>query len=155
MTCPYCKADWVPEANVDQVAVFEPAGFRCPTCADELRNGGLYGHGLLYCVACRGMLIPVAEFYPIVEEARARRAAPPYTGPPPSDLEGQRAIPCPFCGHPMDNHRYGGPGNVLIDTCEQCSVHWLDKGELMRIALAPDHQYAPDREVTSEPPRFW
>ena len=41
----------------------------------------------------------------------------------------------------MDAHQYGGPGNVDIDTCEPCSVHWLDRGELRRIALAPDHHY--------------
>ena len=23
-----------------------------------------------------------------------------------------------------------GPGNVIMDTCEACEVHWLDRGEL-------------------------
>jgi Zn-finger nucleic acid-binding protein len=32
----------------------------------------------------------------------------------------------------------GGPGNVVIDTCERCRVNWLDSGELRRIAVAPD-----------------
>ncbi len=38
----------------------------------------------------------------------------------------------------MDVHFYGGPGNVVIDSCEECSLIWLDRGELMRIAHAPD-----------------
>ena len=38
----------------------------------------------------------------------------------------------------MIGHPYGGPGNVNIDTCERCSVIWLDRNELRRIALAPD-----------------
>jgi len=35
-------------------------------------------------------------------------------------------------------HVYGGPGNIVIDTCERCQLNWLDPGELRRIALAPD-----------------
>jgi Zn-finger nucleic acid-binding protein len=42
----------------------------------------------------------------------------------------------------MDTHPYGGPGNVIIDTCENCSVNWLDHGELQRIVRAPDSHYA-------------
>jgi Zn-finger nucleic acid-binding protein len=38
----------------------------------------------------------------------------------------------------MISHLYGGPGNVVIDSCERCLVNWLDAGELQRIAAAPD-----------------
>jgi Zn-finger nucleic acid-binding protein len=38
----------------------------------------------------------------------------------------------------MAAHIYGGPGNVVIDSCENCQVNWLDHGELRRMALAPD-----------------
>jgi Zn-finger nucleic acid-binding protein len=38
----------------------------------------------------------------------------------------------------MINHLYGGPGNVLLDSCEHCRVNWLDAGELRRIVIAPD-----------------
>ncbi|MGD0548268.1 MAG: hypothetical protein ABR991_10645, partial [Terracidiphilus sp.] len=34
----------------------------------------------------------------------------------------------------MDAHFYGGPGNVVIDSCEECCVIWLDRGEARRIA---------------------
>jgi Zn-finger nucleic acid-binding protein len=37
----------------------------------------------------------------------------------------------------MDAHVYFGGGNVVIDSCEQCELNWLDHGELMRIARAP------------------
>jgi Zn-finger nucleic acid-binding protein len=36
----------------------------------------------------------------------------------------------------MQNHFYGGPGNLVIDTCERCHLNWLDPGELRRIARA-------------------
>ena len=38
----------------------------------------------------------------------------------------------------MDAHYYAGPGNVIVDSCEDCCLIWLDRGELMRIAHAPD-----------------
>jgi Zn-finger nucleic acid-binding protein len=41
----------------------------------------------------------------------------------------------------MDTHPYCGPGNVIIDTCESCSVNWLDYGELQRVIRAPDQHY--------------
>jgi len=37
----------------------------------------------------------------------------------------------------MLGHFYGGPGNIVLDTCEACQVNWLDPGELQRIARAP------------------
>jgi Zn-finger nucleic acid-binding protein len=39
----------------------------------------------------------------------------------------------------MIGYPYGGPGNVNLDSCERCSVIWLDRNELRRIALAPDN----------------
>jgi Zn-finger nucleic acid-binding protein len=45
-------------------------------------------------------------------------------------------INCPGCAKPMLNHFYGGPGNLVIDTCERCHLNWLDPGELRRIARA-------------------
>jgi Zn-finger nucleic acid-binding protein len=38
----------------------------------------------------------------------------------------------------MDAHFYGGPGNVVIDSCEDCSLIWLDHGAITRIAHAAD-----------------
>jgi Zn-finger nucleic acid-binding protein len=52
-----------------------------------------------------------------------------------SDL--RRKIDCPRCHHRMDTHFYAGPGNVVIDSCENCCLIWLDRGELMHIVHAP------------------
>lgn len=37
----------------------------------------------------------------------------------------------------MATHPYYGPGNVVIDTCEDCNIVWLDFGELSQIVDAP------------------
>jgi hypothetical protein len=55
----------------------------------------------------------------------------------PDDL--RRHISCPHCRRPMEPHFYAGPGNVVLDSCDYCNLNWLDHGELMRIARAPDY----------------
>jgi Zn-finger nucleic acid-binding protein len=57
-----------------------------------------------------------------------------------SDL--RRTVDCPQCQHAMEAHFYAGPGNVTIDSCDPCSLNWLDHGELMRIVHAPDERHS-------------
>ena len=56
-------------------------------------------------------------------------------------------IDCPQCHRRMDTHLYGGPGNVVIDSCEECSLIWLDRGELMHIVHAPDDRIPEGAEL--------
>jgi len=47
----------------------------------------------------------------------------------------------------MDTHFYAAAGNVVMDTCEPCCLHWLDHDELARIAQAnPDQPNSIDRD---------
>jgi Zn-finger nucleic acid-binding protein len=50
----------------------------------------------------------------------------------------RQKLNCPQCHHPMDAHFYAGPGNAVINSCEQCCLIWMDRGVVMRIARAPD-----------------
>ena len=98
-------------------------------------------HPLLYCLDCRGMLIGMDDFGDMIEALRTYRDRPAAVLPPRNAIDGKLPRICPRCSQAMDNHPYGGPGNVVIDTCEHCSVNWLDKGELQRMAAAPDYSY--------------
>ena len=90
---------------------------------------------LLYEVP--GMLIPMGVFIALVEELRAGDPGTMIAATPDAhDL--QRRLNCPHCHHRMDTHFYNGPGNVIIDDCDNCELNWLDHGELMRIVRAPD-----------------
>jgi Zn-finger nucleic acid-binding protein len=93
-----------------------------------------------YCTKCRGMLIAMDKFLTVIAELRAQRkgAVSPHA-PDPREL--RRRIDCPQCHQRMDTHFYGGPGNVVIDDCERCSLNWLDHGELMTIVNAPGMLY--------------
>jgi Zn-finger nucleic acid-binding protein len=143
-TCDYCKSIYFPEKNEDGVRVLgEPAALLCPVCAVALVHAAHSGHRLLYCTRCRGMLIRMEVFVGLIQDLRARReGAAAVLVPDRKDLE--RRIMCPQCHQPMDTHFYGGPGNIIIDDCDRCSLNWLDAGELMRIALAPGDTHTRD-----------
>ena len=34
-------------------------------------------------------------------------------------------------------HPHMGPGTIVIDTCDQCNLIWLDPGEFLRVINAP------------------
>jgi hypothetical protein len=84
------------------------------------------------------MLIEMNRFVSVIDALRAREERAFQTALPRRQNPSDRLINCPACGHPMLSHLYGGPGNVVIDSCERCLVNWLDPGELRRIAVAPD-----------------
>lgn len=108
---------------------------KCPTCQTALSNGRLDGRPLLFCQCCEGVLVEMGNFVAVIDAARARveqsGAVPPRRQSP-----GDRTINCPSCQSSMLSHFYGGPGNLVIDTCERCHLNWLDPGELRRIARA-------------------
>ncbi|MBS1855822.1 MAG: zf-TFIIB domain-containing protein [Acidobacteria bacterium] len=138
--CGYCGGVYYPEQNEEGVRVFgEAASGACPLCAVPLMHAAIGGARILYCGRCRGMLIPMEIFGGLTDELRAQLGSRGLIPRPPDARELDRHIACPQCGEGMDAHRYGGPGNIVIDSCEKCHVNWLDPGELMRVARTPDH----------------
>jgi Zn-finger nucleic acid-binding protein len=144
LTCDYCRSVHYPEPNPDGVCVLAGrAGTACPSCRAELATAALAGQHILYCEDCRGAWIRMRIFAPLVGMLRAGRGSFPV---PPRPLDARafdRRLRCPCCGGDLDTHPYGGPGNVVIDTCEACGMVWVDRGELARIAAAPDRSYGP------------
>ena len=143
LLCDYCGNIHFPDPNSDGVRVLDvPAPEQCPICSIALTHAAIGSHRILYCTRCRGMLISMETFMPLVVGLRSRRETGPDIAPAPDWNGLKRHIRCPRCAREMDTHPYGGPGNVIIDDCEHCSVNWLDYGELQRIARAPDGHYA-------------
>ena len=108
----------------------------CPQCAATLDDARIEGCPVRYCSSCRGVLVEMKYFMMLGEAVRAREPRQ-GVGLPRRQQPGERALSCPSCGQPMLSHLYGGPGNIVLDTCERCSVNWLDPDELRRIARAP------------------
>jgi Zn-finger nucleic acid-binding protein len=86
----------------------------------------------------------------LVDEVKGQKRG--GTIQPPADAADlQRKINCPGCHHRMDTHFYAGPGNVVIDSCENCCLTWLDGGELTRIAAAPEEQFESTETLLTSP----
>jgi Zn-finger nucleic acid-binding protein len=140
--CDYCESQAVPPADDDGVLLLGSAQEKCPICTSTtcLSKGSLESFTLLYCAHCRGMLIDMDDFQPLIAALRSHRDAPAAFLAPRSSADADRSLKCPMCGAAMDNHPYGGGGNVNVDTCEACDVIWLDGGEVRKIASAADRQ---------------
>jgi Zn-finger nucleic acid-binding protein len=142
--CEYCKSTFVPEKDVDGLRVVGPCAGDggddsvapdCPVCQTPLVDATLAAIPITHCAKCSGMLLAMAAFQELAESYDPPAGADVVQLPADScDLK--RKINCPRCHHPMDAHFYAGPGRVVIDSCEDCELIWLDQGELKRIALA-------------------
>ena len=136
LACGHCGSS---EQLAGIAALIDVAGVsdtKCPACQTPLASGRLDGHALLFCQRCEGLLVEMENFVSVINAARAREQQSELI-PPRRQAPGDRSITCPSCQRPMLSHFYGGPGNLVIDTCERCHLNWLDPGELRRIARAP------------------
>jgi Zn-finger nucleic acid-binding protein len=138
--CDYCAGEFAPPPEADGVLVIGPSALLCSLCQTPLSDALLGSFSLKYCAACHGMLISMDDLAPLIDAIRSHRDRPSGYLPPRTSAEADRHLRCPQCGAPMDGHAYGGGGNVNVDSCETCSLIWLDQGELRKIAIAPDHE---------------
>ena len=137
LVCDHCGSQQEAPAAIEHVELLSETSSLCPTCSTPLSTSRLGGHPLLCCARCFGMLIEMNHFADVIDAVRAYEERSFRIALPRRQNPTDRLINCPACGHPMLGHLYGGPGNVVIDTCERCQVNWLDRGELRRIAVAP------------------
>jgi len=142
--CSHCGSVVCPEPVADGVRESGGRGRDCPVCHAALTRAVLDDRAPIeVCDHCKGILTPLHTFAETVT-ARRRSARTPSVTPPPADRgEFGRRIRCPKCSEPMITDWYCGPGNIIIDTCETCSLVWLDAGELRRAVDAPGSDRRP------------
>jgi Zn-finger nucleic acid-binding protein len=142
LSCDYCKTLQLSKKNKDGVGLLgELSNLPCPLCAVPLEHAVIDRHRTLYCNSCCGSLISMPVFVSLVNDLRAQQAGAYEIPRAPDPQRLRRRIKCPQCKQTMETHYYGGPGNVIIDDCPRCELNWLDSGELMHIARAPDHSF--------------
>lgn len=136
MACGHCGSIDESGMVAYDLSILEASGVACPQCAATLDDARIEGCPVRYCSSCHGVLVEMKHFTTLSDAVRARE---PRHGValPRRQQPGERMLPCPICGAPMLSHVYGGPGNIVLDTCERCAVNWLDPSELRRIAQAP------------------
>jgi Zn-finger nucleic acid-binding protein len=137
--CDFCQSVYFPERNDDGVRVLEELSDKaCPICDIPLVNAAIAKTRILYCTRCHGMLVLMPVFQSLVDDLQIDDGSGAKIQSPSDKSDLRRKIECPQCHHHMDTHFYAGPGNVVIDSCEDCCLIWLDRGELMRIVHASD-----------------
>ena len=139
--CAHCSTFHFPGELAESVDRVTPLGdaspAECPVCNLRLASGAVERRPVVYCEKCRGLLVSCADFAYIVKTRRARRSGVDGEVTPLNREELERVVNCPHCQRRMDVHPYCGPGAVVIDTCSQCRVVWLDHGEIGAIENAP------------------
>jgi len=145
-SCDFCLTLHAPDPDEDGLSLLGAAQEDCPLCRRPLNHAVLAGVRLLSCPECHGILMPMEGFVPVAERLRANLPGTSIPLAPPPERQLQRRITCPRCRQTMNTHLYGGPGRIIIDSCETCAQVWLDGGELRRVASAPDYHYRPAKE---------
>ena len=112
--------------------------FLCPMCPDSnLSVCELHGTQVCGCGSCAGFLIDGASLSDLVIalriDYRGKQDKPELL----DSHELDQFIACPPCGNRMYTHPYHGPGNVVINSCSDCKLIWLDAGEFGKIIRAP------------------
>jgi len=112
--------------------------FVCPMCPDSnLSVCTLHGTQVCGCETCRGFLIDGASLSDLVIALRIDFQGKEDKPKLIETRELDQFIECPPCGNRMYTHPYHGPGNVVINSCSECKLTWLDAGEFGKIIRAP------------------
>jgi len=138
--CEHCNSFHFPTASKDGVRLLgeAPEGTLCPSCRAPLHMATLDDNYRGYqCQNCQGLLLTRGSFRLTVETRRASAITPAAPPKPLNQEELGRKLDCPICHQRMATHPYLGPGTIVIDTCDQCNIIWLDYGELAQVIDAP------------------
>jgi Zn-finger nucleic acid-binding protein len=145
LICDFCHSLHFPEPDDAGVrALGVSVSELCPVCHVPLEHAAVDGLRVLYCGRCHGLLIAMPIFVVLIDDLRAKSGCTSALTRRISPRDLARRIECPRCHRTMDTHPYGGPGNIVIDSCSDCRLDWLDYGELQRVVRAPEGRYNAD-----------
>jgi Zn-finger nucleic acid-binding protein len=93
--------------TIDEVQVGAETTNSCPACQALLSDGTTQGKSVLYCTKCRGLLVSIDKFLPLVEFLRALRRPTGSDIQPRDNSDADRGFACPKCSKTMTaQHRY-------------------------------------------------
>jgi len=138
--CEHCQSYHFPDEDQEGLRVLgeNPEGIHCPRCRvllnlityDDFFRG-------YQCPKCQGLLFNRTTFREAIDFHRSRAKTPPEPFSLFDSGELDRDSYCSVCQKKMETFQYNGPGNIVIDTCHNCDLIWLDYGELQKVVNAP------------------
>ena len=144
--CPSCTDFYFPTSIEESADQIQPTGktteFKCPICpTTPLEVGTIKDVQVCFCTRCRGFVIDSESLAIAVRELRQNYEGPDDKPKMIDQEQLKKRMSCPTCYRRMEAHPYYGPGNVVLDSCSNCKLSWLDHGELGRIIRAPGKRY--------------
>lgn len=121
----------------------------CPICAVPLEPEEYEGFRVLQCPQCRGHLVDLSRYKSI--QRLPRKTLPELEAEAREQFQGDTPEPlhCPRCHFAMKKRPLNVPGfDLHMDVCRDCSLAWLDGGELAMAQLG--HQSTPGFRDTQE-----
>jgi Zn-finger nucleic acid-binding protein len=126
----------------------------CPICRVPLVSSQIEEETVATCGQCGGFLAEMETFGVIVVKRRSLHSVSEQCTEPFDPAELDRVLCCPRCQEPMDTHPYFGGGNVVLNTCERCSLIWLDAGKLALIERYHPHVHQIEHTLTLRGGRY-
>jgi Zn-finger nucleic acid-binding protein/DNA-directed RNA polymerase subunit RPC12/RpoP len=134
LQCEFCGGASIPKETRDGVRPLGQVTDKdCPVCKRPLTTAVIERVPTAHCGTCEGILVERRHFVDLVQIRRALYDGPRIPGRALDPEEGRRQVRCPACEEMMETHPYHGPGHVWIDSCGDCNLVWLDRGELTLI----------------------
>lgn len=150
--CEHCGSYHFPNKSPDGMRVLgeNPEGIQCPVCQVTLKMVTLDDtyRGFI-CPNCQGLMFNRTKFRETIDSRRAKVKPLPKPVSSFDPVELERDVLCPICTNKMGTYQYLGPGNIVIDTCHEDDLIWLDYGELNKVVDAPGR----DRGVPRKKPK--
>ena len=150
--CEHCDSYHFPDPTPDGLRILgeNPDGHECPLCKITLNMIVIDDYYRGYqCSNCKGLMFNRTTFRETIDNRRSKTKAPPEPVNTFNPAELNREIYCPVCEKLMGTYQYLGPGNIVIDTCQEDDLIWLDFGELIKVVNAPGR----DRGVPRKKPK--
>ena len=151
--CDHCKSYHFPQQDTDGLRVLgeNPEGIKCPHCKlvlnlitfDDFYQG-------YQCPKCSGLLFNRTTFREAIDFHRSRTKEPPEPPGTFDKTELERVTYCSVCHQKMETFQYNGPGNIVIDTCHEDDLIWLDYGEINKVVDAPGRDRGVPRKMPAE-----
>jgi Zn-finger nucleic acid-binding protein len=109
----------------------------CPTCSTPLATRRIADVDARVCRAGHGLVMPQHDLRRAIFGSSEQQPGTPSV-PAGALRKASRPKhahrPCPSCRAAMESYNYGYNSNIMLDRCDDCSLIWLDQGELRQLA---------------------